>query len=432
MFLSGKQKEELNKSLAGYFTSKGFAKTAEEFAKDASPGKEESKYKDMMVKKWRSILRLESTIEELQDKKKDLSDQINNYGKGEGKIDMTDALPSSEAHSLEAHRGPITGITFHPKFALVVTCSEDNTIKVWDSDTGDYERDLKGHTDAVQCVAFNVLGTMLASGSTDTNIKLWDFAEEEPTFACIKTLTGHEHTVSSVVFSRDGEMVYSGSRDKTIRVWEVLSGQGKKTIQDKEWVRQVSLSPDETRLASCSMDQVINIWDTKTWTVTWTLFDHDHVIESIAWSNAKADHNIVEHILDEDDQKAARTERLAKEQKATEGGGKYEGGMFLVSGSRDKTIRLWFVNEGVCVKTIRGHDNWVRGVLFHTSGRYILSSSDDKSIRAWDLQKNGRSAMKYDNAHETFVSCIDWCKHKPRMASGDVTNTVKIWDCESV
>jgi len=69
------------------------------------------------------------------------------------------------------------------------------------------------------------------------------------------------------------------------------------------------------------------------------------------------------------------------------------GGQFLVSGSRDLKIKIWHVPTATCVKTLVGHDNWVRSVLFHPSGKFIVSSSDDKSICVWDLTKNGRSAL---------------------------------------
>jgi len=68
----------------------------------------------------------------------------------------------------------------------MVTASEDATIKVWDYETGDFERTLKGHTDAVQDLSFDHTGKILASCSADMSIKLWDFHE----FECVKTLTG--------------------------------------------------------------------------------------------------------------------------------------------------------------------------------------------------------------------------------------------------
>lgn len=48
-------------------------------------------------------------------------------------------------------------------FNLMVSASEDATIKVWDYETGDYERSLKGHTDSVQDIAFDSQGKFLGT-----------------------------------------------------------------------------------------------------------------------------------------------------------------------------------------------------------------------------------------------------------------------------
>lgn len=76
-----------------------------------------------------------------------------------------------------------------------------------------------------------------------------------------------------------------------------------------------------------------------------------------------------------------------------------------------------------------GHDNWVRSLVFHPSGRYLLSSADDKSIRIWDLSKNLRLVRTIENAHPLFVSTIAWNRATPMMASGGVDHSVKIWEC---
>merc|ERR1719206_593494 len=57
----------------------------------------------------------------------------------------------------------------------MISGSEDATIKLWDFETGDYERTMKGHTDSVQDVALDKDGKLLASCSADMSVKLWDF-----------------------------------------------------------------------------------------------------------------------------------------------------------------------------------------------------------------------------------------------------------------
>lgn len=58
---------------------------------------------------------------------------------------------------------------------------------------------------------------------------------------------------------------------------------------------------------------------------------------------------------------------------------------FILTGSRDKLIRLFLAQTGEQLHTFIGHDNWVRSLSLHSSGKYLYSSSDDKTIRIWDL-----------------------------------------------
>ena len=83
----------------------------------------------------------------------------------------------------------------------MISASEDATLKIWDFETGDYERTLKGHTDSVQDIAFDNGGKLLVSCAADMSIKLWDFT----TYQCTKTLMGHDHNVSSVAFVPTGK-----------------------------------------------------------------------------------------------------------------------------------------------------------------------------------------------------------------------------------
>lgn len=124
--------------------------------------------------------------------------------------------------------------------------------RIWDYESGEFERTLKGHTNAVQDVDFDKSGNILGkfnylrnlnltycsvTCSADLTIKLWDFQTYLFVMAklvnllltwvryeCIKTLHGHDHNVSCVRFMPSGDQIISSSRDKTIKVWETATG----------------------------------------------------------------------------------------------------------------------------------------------------------------------------------------------------------------
>lgn len=79
-------------------------------------------------------------------------------------LDWVPRLPPK--YTLTGHRSPITRVTFHPLFSLIVSASEDSTIKVWDWETGDFERTIKGHTKTVQDVDFDSKGNLLGESQS--------------------------------------------------------------------------------------------------------------------------------------------------------------------------------------------------------------------------------------------------------------------------
>lgn len=62
---------------------------------------------------------------------------------------------------------------------------------------------------------------ILVSCSADLTIKVWDVNSD---YKCIKTLHGHDHSVSSVAYLPSGDIIVSSSRDRTIKIWDASSG----------------------------------------------------------------------------------------------------------------------------------------------------------------------------------------------------------------
>lgn len=100
----------------------------------------------------------------------------------------------------------------------------------------------------------------------------------------------------------------------------------------------------------------------------------------------------------------------------------------MVSGSRDRTVKLWDALKAICLMTFSVHDSWVRSVLIHPSGKYIISCSDDKTIRVLDI-KEGRCMRTIAEAHSHFVTSLSMSANYPVLVSGSVDRNVSIWTC---
>lgn len=75
-----------------------------------------------------------------------------------------------------------------------------------------------------------------------------------------------------------------------------------------------------------------------------------------------------------------------------------------------------------------GHDNWVRGLVWHPNGKFLLSVGDDKSLAVWDLA-SGRLVKRISEAHPHFVTTIASSDRHPVIATGGVDTSVRIWEC---
>ncbi|CAG9312953.1 unnamed protein product [Blepharisma stoltei] len=416
MILTNKEREKLHKAIYSYLLSQNFTTSAQAFMQDASVTEDPSS-SDLLEKKWSSVVRLQQKVMSLQSELDQLKEEMVFYGPGKKISDSNSnklvGLPRvPEKHTLTGHREPVTCVAFHPVYSVIASSSEDASIRIWDYESGSHERSLKGHTAAVNCVAFEPnSGNLLASCAADLTIKLWSF----DSFECTKTLHGHDHNVSCVQFFPAGDFLLSCSRDTSVKMWEVSTGFCVKTYQGHtDWARQVAINTSGNYFASCSNDETILVWAIDALNPIQTLAGHSHVVESVCFANQ----NATASLLDADFRHKTEEEKM-NSSRAPE---------FIVSGSRDKTIRIWEAWTGNCLIVLRGHDNWVRKLVFHLGGSYLYSCSDDKSIRVWDL-KTGGCSKKLLDVHGHFVLCLAVNPRYPLLASGSVDKSIKIWEC---
>jgi small GTP-binding protein len=103
-------------------------------------------------------------------------------------------------------------------------------------------------------------------------------------------------------------------------------------------------------------------------------------------------------------------------------------GRRAVSGSYNDTVRVWDLERGECVATLEGHAESVRGVSVTPDWRRAVSGSADKTVRVWDLERRECAATL--EGHTAAVLGVSVTADGRRAVSGSSDRTVRVWDLE--
>ena len=285
--------------------------------------------------------------------------------------------------TLTGHKSWVTAVTFNPRTATLASGSLDDSLKIWNLQTGSPLFTLNGHPRGVNDVAISGKGQVLVSCGDDSTAKIWDLSAGSH----LHTLKGHMRAVTSVAIGHKGCVVASGSQDKVIHLWKLDKGTLIRTLLGSPAaIRAVAITPDETSLIGGGLDNKIRLWDLKTGEMVRIFSGHLNPINDVAvsrdglfmasaskdktirlWSLATGDiiHCLTGHTQEVNSVEIARDNRT------------------IVSGSNDGTVAVWDAKTGVQVHRLTGHANTVTAIALHRSGRLIASASADKTIRIW-------------------------------------------------
>jgi WD40 repeat protein len=104
-------------------------------------------------------------------------------------------------------------------------------------------------------------------------------------------------------------------------------------------------------------------------------------------------------------------------------------GRRALSGSGDRTLRLWDLTTGETLRTLEGHSNLVTAVAVLDDGRRALSGSWDNTLRLWDLATG--ETLRILEGHSNSVSALAVLLDGSRALSGSWDNTLRLWDLET-
>ncbi|MFB2893410.1 trypsin-like peptidase domain-containing protein [Aerosakkonemataceae cyanobacterium BLCC-F50] len=179
-------------------------------------------------------------------------------------------------HSLTGHSNYIWSIAFCSDSQTLVSSSTDKTIRVWDVNKGQLLRTLSGNLNIIRAVAVSPYGSTIASGNysnkdlsggessteDDATIKLWN----RNTGELLRTLKGHSGTISSLAIDPFGHILASGSYDGTIKIWNLHTGQLLHSLDVRNRrnfpieVFSLAFSKDGQTLISGNADGTVKIW----------------------------------------------------------------------------------------------------------------------------------------------------------------------------
>ncbi|MEH2139297.1 serine/threonine-protein kinase [Nostoc sp.] len=196
--------------------------------------------------------------------------QILASGSWDKTIKLWDVNTGREIYTIAGHQLQVNSVAFSPQGQILASASYDRTIRLWQLRAfGEFEEKfenrpcysllstLSGHAWAVLTVAFSPDGKILATGSDDNTIKLW----EVNTGQLICTLVGHSWSVVAVAFTADGETLLSASCDKTVKLWRVSTAEEIVTLSGHvDSVSAVAVSKVRQLIASGSRDKTIKLW----------------------------------------------------------------------------------------------------------------------------------------------------------------------------
>uniref|UniRef100_A0A8C5EJY0 Striatin n=1 Tax=Gouania willdenowi TaxID=441366 RepID=A0A8C5EJY0_GOUWI len=314
--------------------------------------------------------------------------------------------------TLRSHFDGIQALAFHPVEPVLVTASEDHTLKMWNlqktapakkSTSLDVEPiyTFRAHRGAVLCVVMSSTGEQCFSGGVDGTIQCWNtpnpnidpYDSYDPS-VLRGALSGHTDSVWGLVYSGVHQRLLSCSADGTVRLWDANTTSPSLAVFNENKKLGVPSSVDlvssepahlvtsftngqiglfnmETRQLILSLEsnvepgtscQINKVLSHPTLPITITAQEDRH-IKFYDNNSGKLIHSMVAHL--------DAVTSLAVD----------PNGLYLMSGSHDCSIRLWNLESKTCIQEFTAHrkkfEESIHDVAFHPSKCYIASAGAD-------------------------------------------------------
>ncbi|KAH7112946.1 sulfur metabolite repression control protein-like protein SconB [Dendryphion nanum] len=325
---------------------------------------------------------------------------------------------------LKGHTNGVMCLQFDDR--ILMTGSYDQTVRIWDLETGNEIRTLTGHTAGIRCLHFD--DVRLITGSQDHTIKVWNWRTGE----CIRTLHGHRGSVIGIHMA--DKLLASGSADHTIMIHDFSTYQRHVLQGHTDWVNSVKIDLPSRTLFSASDDCTVKLWDLDTRVCLKTFEGHVGQVQQVLPLPEDFELDEVD-FLPQANNDMSDTASLSSEHTSSQPSLTPDGTVeplfpkdpsrplppsYMLTGSLDGTIRLWHVPSGRCVHRFFGH---VEGIWsLAADSLRLVSGAEDKTIKIWD-PRTGKHERTL-TGHEGPVNCVGLSDSK--LISGSMDGTIRV------
>jgi|GEM_PF-3941544 len=253
-----------------------------------------------------------------------------------------------------------------------------------------------------------------------------------------RVITAHTGKVNSVQFSPNGRFIASGGDDKTLRIWDVATGHELfRSSPLPGPVKDVGFNPEGDQVISCASAEreTLVVWDLATgrpirgggirgWAMDFSLAP---TAKSVVVRHTTANPKAGIDLLNVELAKFTVMNRIV--QKKTEFAHDValvgDRPQMLLAGN-DNRMRLAPTNGGLAIRKYEGHTAPLTAVAADAAGKYAISGSEDKSARIWEVSK--AAAIHVLKAHDDKITHVAMAENGSCAASVDADGLVRVWE----
>ncbi|KAG0318916.1 U3 small nucleolar RNA-associated protein 13 [Linnemannia gamsii] len=161
-------------------------------------------------------------------------------------------------YTIQAHEKDINTIDIAPNDKIFATGSQDKLAKIWNLQEGTLIGTCKGHKRGVWSVKFSPVDQCLATSSGDRTIKIWSLND----FSCLRTFEGHTNSILKVDFMTSGLQLVSCGSDGLVKLWTIRTNECVTTLDNHtEKIWALAVRKDENMVVTGGADSMINMWE---------------------------------------------------------------------------------------------------------------------------------------------------------------------------